>query len=93
MYTCIHQKPTGGNQVYNVYKFVHLAKVINLIKVSQLMPGIYTVKKNWQFSPKTKGNNSETKSCIKIYSNMNLICMLNSWNSVNQMFKEKVTII
>lgn len=45
MYTCIHQKPTGGNQVYNVYKFVHLAKVINLIKVSQLMPGIYTVKK------------------------------------------------
>lgn len=44
MYTCIHQKPTGGNQVYNVYKFVHLAKVINLIKVSQLMPGIYKKK-------------------------------------------------
>lgn len=73
MYTCIHQKPTGGNQVYNVYKFVHLAKVINLIKVSQLMPGIY-IKKNDSFPPKTKGNNSETKSCIKIYSNMNLIC-------------------
>lgn len=44
MYTCIHQKPTGGNQVYNVYKFVHLAKAINLIKVSQLMPGIYKKK-------------------------------------------------
>lgn len=53
MYTCIHQKPTGGNQVYNVYKFVHLAKVINLIKVSQLMPGIY--KKKLTVFPKDQG--------------------------------------
>lgn len=54
MYTCIHQKPTGGNQVYNVYKFVHLAKAINLIKVSQLMPGIYTVKKIDSFPPRPR---------------------------------------
>lgn len=53
MYPCIHQKPSGGNQVYNVNKFVHLAKAINLIKVSQLMPGIY--KKKLTVFPKDQG--------------------------------------